>query len=213
MSQSAEDRRLVAALAGIFAADDPADGLDRSDGLGEDYVVRSVEQVPSPDGFDDLVVTIAVGDETVLARLLFDREWRRDSGLDDPLAYAAYLVARWRTALVPADVDDAPPAVLLDHEDLESRLAVGNAGVTAVRRGVLEVVDDEGEVFTVHAPPQEWRTYAAGRSDPWGDLEELIGSRWDDETHIVFFRGDFHRSVRPDLPPVRSMLLREDAAG
>lgn len=213
MSGGTDDHELVRAVAAIFAADDPADGLDRSDGFGEDYVVTSLELVPGEDGFDDVAVTVAVGCQTVVARLLFDRAWRQESGLDDPTAYAAYVVARWRTALVDDDAPRADAPVLVDHDELEALLAASNAGVTRTRRGQLEVVDDEGEVFTLHATARQWRAFAAGRLDPVGDLEELIGSRWDDETHIVFFRGTFHRSIRPELPPVRSMLLREDAGG
>jgi hypothetical protein len=209
----ADDQGLARAVTAIFAADDPADGLDRSDGLGEDYVIESLEVVPGEDGFDDVAVTVAVGHETVVARLLYDRTWRQDSGLDDPQAYAGYVVAKWRTALVDDEAPRAEAPVLVDHDELETLLAASNAGVTRTRRGLLEVVDDDGEVFTLHATPQEWRAFAAGRRDPVGDLEELIGSRWDDETHIVFFRGAFHRSIRPELPPVRSMLLREDAGG
>ncbi|MCW2770052.1 MAG: hypothetical protein JWR27_1485 [Aeromicrobium sp.] len=196
------DADLARTVQAIFDADDPADGLDRSDGLGEDHHVESLRIVPGDDGFDDLEVTI-VGGGRVVRRLLFDRTWRAESGLVDPHACAAYVVAKWRSSRL----DRVRPT----YAELELRRRHAGAGRT--RTGVLEAVGEDGKPFFVHVTPQEWRQFAAGRPDPVADLEKWIGARWDDEAHIVFFRGSFHCSVRAELPPVRSRLLREGATG
>jgi hypothetical protein len=208
------DADLVRAVQAIFDADDPADGLDRSDGLGEDHCIECLCVVAGEDGFDDLEVTVAVDGRRVVSRLLFDRAWRAESGLDDPPAYAAFVVARWRSARVDgARSTGAPAPDPVTYAELEHALRRRHAGATRTRFGVLEGVGEDGEPFFVHVTPREWRQFAADRPDPVGDLEERIDARWDDEAHIVFFRGDVHRSIRAELPPVRSMLLREDASG
>lgn len=204
------DDELVAGLQRLFDADDPSDGIDRSDGYGEDYRFTALQVVTAPDGFDDLDVTVEVGQRTVTARLLFDREWRQESGLDEVGAYAAYVVAKWRQLLV--DADDHPSILRQGGPDaawdeLSAWLARRWGPVTEIDDG-LRLVDD-GEEVTVHVTREQWATFAATRPDPHGELDEMIGSRWDDEHHVVHFRGGFHRSIRAELPPVRSMLLRD----
>ncbi len=199
------DDALVRALQELFDADDPSDGLDRSDGLGEDYQIASLRRVPSDDGFDDVEITVVVGTQSVVSRLLFDRAWREASGLDDVGSYAAFILARWRAALVD---DDARPAPSVEVVDLEEALRRPSRSVTRTSTGVLEVVDDGGDRVSVHVTPQQWRDVVRRHGDGVVDtLHEMIDSRWDDENHIVHFRGGLHRSVRPELPPVRSTLV------
>ncbi len=211
------DDELVDALSAIFATDAVAGDLDRSDGYGDEYRVESLQVVPGGDGFDDLLVTVDDGGRTVTARLLFDRAWREASGLDDAAAYATFVLARWRSSLVDdsADAEQPVPPAPAAAPDLPVeevlRRSFGNANV--VRRGVVEVVEEDGEIFLLHATPQDWRRFTSGRPDAMGQLEEVVGARWDDEDHLVFFRGAFHSSIRPELPPVRSMLLRDAEPG
>ena len=209
------DDELVDALGAIFATDAVAGGLDRSDGYGDEYRIGSLQVVPGGDGFDDLLVTVDVGGRTVTARLLFDRGWREASGLDDAAAYATFVLARWRSSLVDDSTDVEPSVPLPGHApvpEIESALRRTYGNANLVRRGVVEVVEEDGEIFLLHATPQDWRRFVSERPDAMTALEEVVGARWDDEDHIVFFRGAFHSSIRPETPPVRSMLLRDAAA-
>lgn len=207
------DAEFVAALQRIFDANDPSDGIDRSSGFGTDYRVTALRVVGSDDGFDDLEITMRIGPQTVMSRLLFDRAWRETSGLDDVGAYAIFVAERWRFSevAITADTADAEPADTADAElwqFLLASLAASAASVAASRLGLIEIVDDEGDRVTMHVTPAQWRRFAAGRHEAaFEQLDELIGSRWDDEEHIVFFRGGFHHSVREQVPPVRSKML------
>lgn len=203
------DDEFVAALRDVFDATEPPPGVDRHDGHGRDYRITGLAVVPSDDGFDDLEVSVQVGSQTVVSRLLFDRSWREDSGLDDVDAYAVFVARRWQFSQVQAasGAEPAGDGELQLWELLRTELARNAAGLHSVRHGVEEVVDEDGDVVTIHVTPQQWRRYAAGRSElALEELDERIGSRWDDEDHIVFFRGSFHCSVRAELPPVRSRL-------
>ncbi|NRQ50157.1 hypothetical protein [Aeromicrobium stalagmiti] len=204
------DEELLAGLRRLFETRDPSDGLDRSDGYGSDYVVDRLELVTGDDGFDTLEVVVAIGPDRAVSRLLFDRSWRRDSGLDDVMAYAAYVIAKWaesRVDEVRTTVGSGSTAE--GNDDLEAVLRRTYANVNVTGHGSYEVVDEDGEVFVVHVTPPEWRRFVAGRPDPLAELEERIATRWDDESHIVYFRDGLHRSIRAELPPVRSMLLRD----
>lgn len=204
------DTEFVLALQQLFDANDPSDGIDRSDGFGEDYSIRSLRVVGSDDGFDDLEVTLSVGPRTVVSRLLFDRDWREASGLDDVGAYAVFVAKRWRYSEITSapDVEPAGDSEADLWQFLLSSLAATAASVAAARLGIIEIVDDEGDLVTIHVTPQQWSRYAAGRDEAaFDELDELIGRRWDDEEHIVFFRGGFHHSVREQVPPVRSKML------
>lgn len=236
------DAELVEALQAIFDSDETPDGIDRSDGYGEDYRIESVRIMPGGDGFDDLEVTVrrrrGIVRRKRVARLVVDRAWREASDLNDPMSYAAYVVQRWRSSEVPAAsratrrrrpaADASVPAA-----DICWRVLLQNLGAAYdvdEREGALEVSDGGGTVV-VHVTPEEWRSFvvecetvshadtiedAAGPDRAPGEaftrLEALIGSRWDDEQHIVLFRGRLHLSIRAELPPVRSMLLREPEA-
>ena len=86
-----------------------------------------------------------------------------------------------------------------------------------------QFVQHVGEVFLVHVTPREWFAYVVecergarrdagigrtGHGEGPGValfcLDEAIGSRREGEEHIVFFRGALERSIRAELPPVRS---------
>lgn len=92
---------------------------------------------------------------------------------------------------------------------LEASLAHDHAGVTRIGHGALEVVDEEGEIVTIHVTPQQWRAVVARCEEGDGDgatiayatLDEQIASRRDDEQHVVFLDGRFHRSA---VPPDRA---------
>ena len=224
------DRELLEALQELFDADDPADGIDRHDGYGRDYRVTGVRLVPSDDGFDDLEVTVAHGSEVVVSRVLFDRAWREASGLVDVRSCAAYVVDTWQHCPGgQARTGSAPRQAAADTvglwRGLQEALVRDHASVNQVGHGRTELVEEDGEIVTIHLTAQQWRAFvddceAAAESDSgedaWragdglsialGELDELIGSRWDDEEHIVFFRGRLWQSVRPELPPVRSRL-------
>lgn len=200
------DDELLAALREIFAAEIP--DVDRSDGYGDDHTFTGFQVARGADGFDDLVVTVDRGGETVTSRLLFDREWREASGLDDAHAYARFVVARWADGVV-VDAPDVVETAAPGAEHLEDALRRAYGNVNRVRHGVVEVVEEDGEIFLLHATPQEWRRLVAVRPDALSLLDATIGSRWDDEEHVVIFRDGLHASVRAELPPVRSMLLRE----
>lgn len=205
------DDELLAALREIFASETP--DVDRSDGYGDEYTFTGFEIAPGADGFDDLVVTVDRGGQTLTSRLLVDREWREASGLDDARSYATFVTARWAEGVV----DDTPETVGRtdpdpDPEQLEDALRRAYGNANRVRHGVVEVVEEDGEIFLLHATPGEWRRFVATRPDALSRLDATIGSRWDDEQHVVIFRGDLHASVRAQLPPLRSLLLRDPSA-
>lgn len=234
-----DDELLVQQVQAVLDANDPSDGIDRHDGYGRDYRLTDLRLVRSDDGFDDLEVTVRHADGVQVRRMLFDRAWRESSGLEDAVSCAAYVAARWMVSRSGQVSDPRPLRQATAGTDelwraLEDALARGYAGVNRVGHGRLEVVEEVGEIVTIHVTPQQWRRYVDDcegtaeqdfGEDAWraGDglvialdsLDELLGSRWDDEEHVVLFRGDLHASVRPELPPVRSMLLREtsDADG
>ena len=206
------DDEMLAELQAILDADAAPDDE------GRDRRVTSMGVVPGEDGYDDLEVTFLVDGTTVVSRLLFDRAWREESGLTDPGAYAEFVDARWQAGVAsPHDLtDDAGPATHGGQgqdelwQALERALWVEAAGVNRVGHGTWEVVARDGEPFTVHVTPPQWRRMASGREDDALDqLDRVIASRWDDEEHVVAFRGAFHPSVRAELPPLRSRLSPE----
>lgn len=208
------DTDFVAALQQVFDANDPSDGIDRSDGFGTDHRVTALRVVASDDGFDDLEVTLRIGRRTARSRLLFDRSWREASGLDDVSAYAVFVAERWRHGLIAGPVPAAADAEPIGDTEADlwqlllASLAATAASVAASRLGMIEVVDDEGDVVTIHVTPQQWCRVAAGRREAaLEQLHQLIGARWDDEDQVVVFRGAFHHSVREQVPPVRSKML------
>jgi hypothetical protein len=233
MTSSRSDRELLEALQRLFDAEDPSDGIDRHDGYGRDYRITGLRLVPSDDGFDDLEVTVRYGGQVLTARVLFDRAWREASGLVDATSCAAYVVGTWQVARSgearpPAPHRQAASDTAGLWRTLQQALVRDYVNVHQVSHGRVELVDEDGEVVTIHLTPQQWRDVveeceAAAESDSGldarrsgdglaialGELDEQIGSRWDDEEHIVFFRGAFHSSVRAELPPLRSRLMPE----
>jgi predicted RNase H-like HicB family nuclease len=224
------DDELLAAMQAIFDSPQPPGGI------GDGYRIEALRIVPSDDGFDDLEITVRVHrkvlpDRHVVSRLLFDRDWRIASGLDDPVSCAVHVVGRWQHSIVDPEtsgggrhraaaetwVSDADAS----RQALLERLAAVYDDVRE-HDGVIEVTDTDEGVCHVHVTADQWRsvvvdseirarfdsgedaaTSGDGPSEAMGMLEELIDSRWDDEQHIVFFRGRLHQSIRAELPPVR----------
>ena len=220
--------------------DESTDGIDRHDGFGRHYGVNSLRVVPSEDGFDDLEAACWLRPlwwlrwrhrrRTYLARVLFDHQWRIDSGLQDPTTFAPRVADAAYFSAIDHDVDppgerDRVRREIGTVEDLWGRLVAHlepHGGATDSGTGRLLVVDrEDGETVEVHIMPGEWHEHVVSHElscradsgvDAWerGDgldaalmfLDETIGGRWDDETHVVFFRGSFERSVRARLPPV-----------
>lgn len=174
----------------------------------------------------------------VVSRLLFDRAWREASDLVDPVSCAAYVVDRWHFSVVEpeasggrhrAAAERSVPDAEASWQALLERLGALYDDVRE-RDGVIEVTDTDEGVCFVHVTPDQWRSFVVeseidarhdhgedaaasgdGPIEAIGLLGELIDSRWDDEHHVVFFRGDLRQSIRAELPPVRSMLLRDPA--
>lgn len=233
------DAELVEALQAIFDSAEAPDGIDRSDGYGEDYRIESVRIMPGGDGFDDLEVTVRRRRGFLrrkrVARLVVDRAWREASDLGDPMSYAAYVVHRWRSSQVTPDSLvmrrlRSAAEEFVPEPDICWRAMLHNLGASyeVDERADGIAVSDEGGTVLVHLTPEQWRSLVvewevASRADGGEDsrssghgpaeaytrLDALIGSRWDDERHIVLFRGRLHLSIRAELPPVRSMLLRD----
>lgn len=135
------------------------------------------------------------------------------------------VIDRKRVARVDLDAVDrsVPPASVL-WEQLMSDLRGDHVSVALVEDGVIEVAAEwmEGDgTMRVHVTPDQWRelvvrSEVGARMDSGIDassaghgpglamfhLDEEIGSADEDENHVVFFRGGFHRSVRAELPPV-----------
>ncbi|CAN5244980.1 hypothetical protein BH09ACT10_BH09ACT10_20250 [soil metagenome] len=169
---------------------------------------------------------------TGTTRVLFGQEWRAASGLDTPASYiqdVARAVEAAATRQVQAFRDSKRlrrerPGVMAEStgsadalwNDLLSALRQHHVSAEEVSTGVIEVVEShEAETFWLHVSRGEWQSYIArvgtgnllyGGLD--ANVDEEIASRWDDEHHIVFFRGTFHKSIRAELPPVSSVLLR-----
>ncbi|MET0930179.1 MAG: hypothetical protein ABWX74_11705 [Aeromicrobium sp.] len=172
-----------------------------------------------------------------VSRLLFDRTWRETSDLVDPIACAAYVVAGWQSAIVDPDAHArdrhraAAEASVPDADTTWQALfaALRASGAEVIESGdAIEVSDGGDEPVTVHVTPDQWRAFVVecevdarrdsgedaaesgdGPAEAYFRLDELIGSRWDDERHIVSFRGGLSQSTRAELPPVRSTMLRD----
>ncbi|AXT85498.1 hypothetical protein C6I20_10050 [Aeromicrobium sp. A1-2] len=206
-----KDSEFVRALQAVFDANDPSDGIDRGDGYGRDHRIESVRIVESEDGFDDLEVTVRANRKAITARLLFDSAWRTASGLDQVNAYAAYVAAMWSSAV--SGRGSAGPLSGHAAEDVEVTLKRGCTDVSRTAPDVVSAVDRDGESFFVHVSAQQWQDFVVSQGDDaMFALNTMIDSRWDDENHLVFFRGALHQSIRAELPPVRSMLLRDPSA-
>ena len=138
----------------------------------------------------------------------------------------------------PVDLDEVKrsvPAASVLWEKLVADLRPDHQSVVELEDGVVELVAEwmEGDGTTwVHVTPSQWRelvvdSEVAARMDSgidasstgdgpglaWFHLHEEIGSLADDERHVVFFRGGFHRSVRAELPPVPGRGLDLPPAG
>lgn len=204
----------VEALQAVFDANDPADGIDRQDGYGSDYRIVSLRVVESDDGFDDLEVTMEASSAVrpirpigrprqFVSRVLFDRDWRNASGLDDLHRCAAYVV----TQSAVSRFDEQDEAVTGPAPDIAAVLGSFGA-MTQSAQDTYEVASPHHTTLLVHVAPDEWAEFWRHE---YADvhLAETVDSRLDDENHIVFFRGRFHPSIRRELPPVRSPILRE----
>lgn len=203
------------------------DGIDRYDGFGRDVRVEAISVADGEHGAE-----IVVGFELRVpwrwrlrrsprqgtVRLPLDREWLELSGYLDPAAYAP-VVAREvehaalglvaRSARVGAD--SAPPALPDRDEQWQALLGElsSSGAVRELAPGRIEVREPEGATVTVVVSPEQWEQVLRGRVSVDEDLEVLLGSRQEDETFVVFYRGDLVLSTREKLPPVRSRWLED----
>jgi hypothetical protein len=105
--------------------------------------------------------------------------------------------------------DEPDPLAGLSREARWQLLLTGLTDIGTVRDvapGRITVEDHDGAVCTVLITPDQWdvvlRDHAAGDVPMY--FCELYAPGADDETFLVFYRGDLHRSTRERLPPVRS---------
>jgi hypothetical protein len=223
-----------------IASDDPYgradDGIDRYDGFGRDIWVESLRVVDNEYG-PELEVTVGLAVPTdeaeripsrAVARVPFEREWRRLSGYESPADYAPYVareaesaaashVERHRAAASDSPAAESPrrrlPARDVQWSLLSAALAVHGGPPVEVSPGRIEVrladgvdhADAESPVVTVIVTPDQWEDVLAAHG--WRHVEtyvaELLGPRDPDEHFLVFYGGDLVRSIREELPPVR----------
>ncbi|MFY0409553.1 hypothetical protein [Solicola sp. PLA-1-18] len=170
-----DDAYLAALMRGIANRRDQL-VRNQNDGYDRDYWVAGLRVVASPDGWDDVEITVGMRvpwryrrrvDPTTTARTLFDRQWRLDNGLDDPASMVdavvttayfagvrAYQRARGEVAdeaLVQQVRDELPDARTLWDQLVETT----RGRVTGVDR--FEVTETDDEVFTVVVTPEQWR--------------------------------------------------------
>jgi hypothetical protein len=206
--------------------DDPyrqaEDGIDRYGGFGRDVWVESVGAADGPHGAElvvefglelrprpDLEGVPRVG--TVLLPL--DARWRELGGYEDPAAYAPVVAREVETAArlhVERHRSGVPrerPALPGREEQWQLLLDAlrGEGEVREVALGRIELRVGDEVLITVVVSADEWERVLAEHA--FGDVEmyigELLGPRDEDETFLVFYRGDLVRSVREELPPVR----------
>ena len=239
-----DDHSYVDRLRAIFAANDPADGIDREDGFGTEVRVADLRQVPGEHGAEleveyELDVPPRLRPEVSSrgsTRVEFGEEWRRLSGFEDPADYAPTIakhvwfaagrqVQQGRDEPSPSrdEVDATVPGKDVLFERLLTELTESGE-VELVEPGAIRIDEHLGgaQPVEIRVTPSQWREYVVGCEmnawtdsgvDAWdpGDgfgmallfLDEMIGSRYEDEHFVVFYRDDFERSVRSELPPVR----------
>ena len=243
-----EDEAFVASLSAILtnpaptgiAPDDPYgqadDGIDRYDGFGRDIWVESLRVVEGEYGAElEITVGLAVPPEEAqqippraVARVPFERSWRRLSGYGSPADYAPF-VAREAEGAARSHIErhragtSASAAREAAHRSLPARdvqwrlllaaLAAEAGPAVEVSPGRIEVriadsddhVDAASPVVTVIVTAEQWEdvlaAHAAGQVEMY--VAELLGPRDPDEHFVVYYRGDLVRSIREDLPPVR----------
>jgi hypothetical protein len=212
------------------------DGIDRYDGFGRDVWVESLEVAEGEYGAELLVefgLALPSGPYWQgvpphgSLRLPFDAEWRELSGYVDPAGYAPVVahevgiaaakhVERHRSR--PADplrVDRARP---LPSREAQWQILLGalrdEGTVREGASGRIELHCSGGVVVTVVVSPDQWERVLVDHA--WGDVDmyfsELLGPRQEDETYVVFFKGDLVRSTREKLPPVRGRALERRLA-
>ena len=249
MAPAAEgDEAFVARLLAILtnpeptgiAPDDPYgradDGIDRSNGFGREIWVESLEVVDGEFG-PELAVTVGLAvpaEETeriprrAVARVPFERGWRRLSGFKSPADYAPYVAREAESAAAShverhgaaasASAADEPARGRLPARDVQwslllAALAVEGGPPVELSTGRIQVrladgddhADADSPVVTVIVTPDQWEHVLAAHG--WRHVEmyvaELLGPRDPDEHFLVFYRGDLVRSIREELPPVR----------
>jgi hypothetical protein len=218
-----DDDRYVAGLFAILTdpnppgvdPDDPyrqsSDGVDRYDGFGTEVRVESITRVPGRYG-EELEVGFVLDvppDETRVPargslRVLFDGEWRRLNGYEDPATYAPLVAQRvWWAAhehVVRYRDRGGRPRVSPDSEESWQRLLValaeeGSLVVTGPGRATVTVHDPGERVVTVVIAPGE--AFDVPFDDP------VAHGLDDDEHYLVAFDGALRGSTREELPPVR----------
>lgn len=143
----------------------------------------------------------------------------------------ALAVGRPRRHANPATADRDTASAEKLWAQLVDDLGRHNVSAQESAPGIIEIVeelaDGVADPVKVHVTPEQWRAYVVdceigARSDSGVDastagdgpglamlyLEEALGSRWDDEQHIVYYKDGFHGSIRAALPPVRDPASR-----
>lgn len=224
------DDDFIRQLQAIFDADDPADGIDRHDGFGSYVRITGLRRVDDGD-FAELEVTY---ESTVplrwrwrfrglppigTTRVLFDRDWREQSGFATPqrfaprVAHETLMAAtdsaqeyrdRKRSSVTPAEVDADVPGADELWADLVAALRRDNTSAQEVSEGVIEVVESYGDhaTFHLHVTPAQWRSHvvaceAGTRNDRGVDAASAgQGAAWAygdlDETIASRFATETH---------------------
>jgi hypothetical protein len=184
-------------------------------GFGRDIVVESIDIARGAPGLElEVTFRLAVPLEPAVpsrgvARVPFDRRWRRASGYETPAAYApevARLVRRaaHRHLSGPERTVERLPGRQAQWQLLLDALAAAGA-VRELGPGRVEVTMAPGDTVTVVVSPDEWELVLAEHLS-YGvglHLAEVIGPRDEDERFVVCYEGELVRSTRADLPPVR----------
>lgn len=194
------------------------DRIDRHDGFGRDVRVTSATVVPGEHGAQvEIGYVLDLPDAPELEgmppegsfRLPVAAEWRAASNYSDPADYAPLVAHQVMTQIhrhVRAHQPPQPPpdlpgrdvqwALLLEH--------LGDEGsAREISPGRIEVTLEDDEVVTVLVTPEQWEQVLLQHWNLLDYFGELLGPREDDERYLVFWEGDFERSVREELPPVR----------
>jgi hypothetical protein len=253
-----EDEAFVASLLAILTNPEPTgidpddpygradDGIDRYQGFGRDIWVESLRVVDGEYG-PELEVTVGLAvpaderwhiPDRAVARVPFERGWRRLSGYESATAYAPYVAqaaewaasshvgdhrARHSSSVARESARWPVPARDVQWQLLLAGLAAEAGPAVEASPGRIEVriadghdhADTDGPLVTVIVTPDQWEdvlaAHASGQVEMY--LAELLGDRDPDEHFVVFYRGDLVRSIREELPPVRgSARAREFAA-
>lgn len=207
-----KDEEYVRELRAILTNPRPT-GIDH--GFGRDSWVESVGITRGAHGLE-LEVTFGVAvppgqaaPSRGVARVPFDRYWRRLNGYETPAAYAPEVARKVHSAAYRQLSSPERTVERLPGRQAQWRLLLDALAEQGSMRepgpGRVEVTMAAGDTVTVVVSPDEWEqvlaehlSYGVGLF-----LAELIGPRDEDERFVVCYDGELVRSTREDLPPVR----------